>query len=151
MLTRVNNNFGRPWISRPRVAACLVAVAAAFASSSAYAQGCSGGGGGGGGGGAGGRGGGGGTGTASGIAGAGLSGVNLAAAGQVHTGQAFLSVPTLAMFEPAFPHVVDDNKQYVAERRAMREAKLALARERLAMKGERTVKRPRTIATLARS
>lgn len=148
MLTRVQNKFGRPWISRPRIAACLVAVAAAFASSSAYAQGCSSGGGGGGGGG---RAGGGGTGTASGISGAGLSGANLAAAGQVRTGQAFLSVPTLAMFEPAFPHVVDDNKQYVAQRRAMREAKLALARERLAMRGERQVNRPRTIATLARN
>lgn len=147
MLTRVQNNVGRPWISRPRVVACLFAVAAAFASSSAHAQGCGGGGGGGGG-----RSGGGGTGTSTGVAGAGLTGTSLAAAGQSRTGQpAFFSVPTLAMFEPAFPHVVDDNKQYVAERRAMREAKLALARERLAMRGERQVKRPRTIATLARN
>jgi hypothetical protein len=60
-------------------------------------------------------------------------------------------MPTLAMFEPAYPHVVDDNKQYVAARRAMREERLALARERLAQKGERSVKRPRTVAILARN
>jgi hypothetical protein len=117
----------------------VVAVFAALSSSSAFAQ-CRGG--------SGGMGGSAGTGTTVGTAGT-STGTGLAsfgtvgastATGQGQTGHGFFAVPTEQMFQPAFPHIVDDNRQYVAERRALRAARAEQARQRLAARKERPAK-----------
>ena len=44
------------------------------------------------------------------------------------------------LFQPAFQHIVDDNRQYLAERRALRAAKVEQARQRLASRKEKPTK-----------
>jgi len=146
MLTRIRHQVDCPWIRRPRGVAFAIALVAVLSSSSAFAQ-CRGGSGG-----AGGMAGGGGTGGAGGI---GLSSVGvgngafaMGGRGQTGGGQngaGFFSVPSEQMFQPAFAHVVDDNYQYVAARRAARAARAEQARQRLAFRTERPSKQ-RTVA-----
>jgi hypothetical protein len=71
-----------------------------------------------------------------------------AARGAGQNGAGFFSVPTEQMFQPAFPHIVDDNRQYVAERRAARAAKMEQARQRLAARKERPTKHRAVAANL---
>lgn len=142
MLTRIRHQVVCPWIRRPKRAAFVVALFAALATSSAFAQ-C-----GGGSGGTGGRGGG-----AGGSAGASLAGLGstfspFGMTGRGQSGQngaGFFSIPSEQMFQPAFRPIVDDNRQYLAERRALRAAKAEQARQRLAARKERPAKH-RTVA-----
>lgn len=139
MLTRVRHQIVRPWNKRPRQMALAVALLAVFSTSSAFAQ-CRGGSGGMGSGGMGGTG-------AGGMAGGGMAGMNgmgmasigmanggFGMNGQIGNGQ--YSIPSM-MYQP----IVDDHRQYVAERRALRAAKAEQARQRLAARKERPTKR----------
>jgi hypothetical protein len=142
MLTRIRHQVVRPWIRRPRAATFAVTLVAALSASSAFAQ-CRGGAGGSGGtGGSGATGGTGGTGGAggTGLAGFGAFNQSFGAGGQGQNGHGFFSVPSEQMFEPAFQHVVDDNRVYLAERRALRAARVEQARQRLAWRKEKPAK-----------
>ncbi|SRR5260221_11327621 len=139
MLTRIRCQVVRPWIRRPKEVALAVALFAALSTSSAFAQ-CRGGAGGSGGtGGTGATGGTGGT-TGTGLASLGTLNQGFGATGQGQTGHGFFSVPTEQMFEPAYQHVVDDNRVYLAERRALRAARVEQARQRLASRKEKPAK-----------
>lgn len=156
MLTRVRHQVVRQGINRPKRAALVVALFAALSTSSAFAQ-CRGGSGG-----MGGSGGSSGTaGTAgTGLAGMGMGGIGMAGmgmanspfaamgqgqGGQSQSSQGFFAVPSEQMFQPAFQPIVDDNRQYLAARRALRAAKAEQARQRLASRKERPSK-PRVVA-----
>ena len=164
MLTRVRQQVARPWIRRPKRAAFVVALVAALSTSSVFAQ-CRGGAGGMGGssGGAGGIGGTGGFGGTGGLGGTGGFGGNGGTAGtglsmlgttngafgtagsgqsgQGQSGLGFFAAASEQMFQPAFQPIVDDNRQYVAERRALRAAKAEQVRQRLASRKEKPTKR----------
>ena len=154
MLTRIRHQVVRPRISRPKGMAFAVALFAAFSASSAFAQCRGGSGGSGGGGGSGGTGGAGINGTG-GFSGTGLASFGtgngaFAATGQGQTGQGqtgqgqnghgLFAISSEQMFQPAFQHIVDDNRQYLAERRAFRAAKVEQARQRLASRKEKPTK-----------
>jgi hypothetical protein len=49
-----------------------------------------------------------------------------------------------------FPHIVDDNRQYLAERRALRAAKVEQARQRLAARQERPTKHREVAANFSK-
>jgi hypothetical protein len=156
MFTRIRHQIVCPWIRRPRRVAVAVALFAALATSSVFAQ-CRGGSGGSGGGGTGGAGGVAGSGGAGGMGMASLGtatgAFGLAGFGQTGRGQSgngFFSVPSEQMFQPAFPHIVDDNRQYLAERRALRAAKVEQARQRLASRQERPSKHRVVAVNLSR-
>lgn len=140
MLMRIRHQVVRPWIRRPRGAAFVLALLAALSTSSAFAQ-CRGGSGGtGGSGGAAGSGGAGGAGGTGLAAFGGFGGAGFGQGGQGQNGHGFFSVPSEQMFQPAFQPIVDDNRHYLAERRALRAAKAEQARQRLASRKERQTK-----------
>jgi hypothetical protein len=66
------------------------------------------------------------------------------------SGHGFFAVPTEQMMQPAFPAIVDDNRQYVAERRAVRSAKVEQARQRLASRKEKPARHRAVAVNLAR-
>jgi hypothetical protein len=74
------------------------------------------------------------------VAGLGMGNGAFGTTGQGQSGNGFFSVPSEQMFQPAFRHIVDDNKQYLAERRALRAAKAEQARQRLTLRKERPSK-----------
>jgi hypothetical protein len=157
MLTRIRHQVACPWIRRPKGVAAAAVLFAALSASSAFAQ-CRGG--------SGGTGGCGSSGGAMGTTGAGLAGVGVASGAFGMTGQGqssafgvtrqgqsgagFFSVPSEMMFQPAFQPIVDDNRQYLAERRALRAAKVEQARQRLASRKERPAKHRVVAANLPR-
>ena len=156
MLTRIRHQVVCPWIRRPKGVAIAAALFAALATSSAFAQ-CRGGSGGSSGGGAGGGGGMAGMGGAGGMGMASLGNVAslgtgngaFGLTGRGQSGNGFFSVPSEQMFQPAFQHIVDDNRQYLAERRALRAAKVEQARQRLALRKERPSKHRVVAANMA--
>ena len=75
-----------------------------------------------------------------------LATAGMGQSGNGGSGNGFFSVPSEQMFQPAFPHIVDDNHQYVAARRAARAARVEQARQRLAARKERPAKQ-RVVAT----
>ena len=81
-----------------------------------------------------------------GAGGMGMASITGGNGGNGGNGGGFFSVPSEMMFQPAFAHIVDDNRQYVAERRAARAARVEFARQQLANRKERPTKQ-RVVAT----
>ena len=69
---------------------------------------------------------------------------------QGQNGAGFSSIASEQMFQPAFLPIVDDNRQYLAERRALRAAKAEQARQRLAARQERPTRQRVVAANLTK-